>query len=231
MKDTEAQGLRHMAKQRCVFNPETFLSTMGAGHQVIFFSKGRIIFAQGDKADAMFVILKGMVRVSARSHGGKAATLDMLSEGDLVGEDCIAQQPVRMASASGMTECTLLRIQKKAIALALAREVTLANKFCAYVLERNIRYQQDLVDQRCNPSEKRLARILLLLARFDGKISREAVVPNISHETLAEMVGTTRSRVCFFMKGFRAAGFIDYKLHSQPLRIRRSLLNFQGTMS
>ena len=215
-----------MTKPRHAFNPRTFLSTVGVGREMMPFLKGQLIFAQGNAADAMFVIQTGSVKLSARSQNGKEATLDILGAEDFVGCDAIAGQPFHIASASALTECMLLRIEKKAMMLALARELTLSTTLCAYVLARNIRYQQDLLDQRCNPSEKRLARILLLLSHFVGQSSPETVVARINHETLAEMVGTTRSRVCFFMKKFKDAGFIDYDLKTQPLRVRRSLLAF-----
>ena len=215
-----------MTKPRHAFNPRTFLSTVGVGREMMPFLKGQLIFAQGNAADAMFVIQTGSVKLSARSQNEKEATLDILGAEDFVGCDAIAGQPFYIASASALTECMLLRIEKKAMMLALARELTLSTTLCAYVLARNIRYQQDLLDQRCNPSEKRLARILLLLSHFFGQSSPETVVARINHETLAEMVGTTRSRVCFFMKKFKDAGFIDYDLKTQPLRVRRSLLAF-----
>jgi CRP/FNR family cyclic AMP-dependent transcriptional regulator len=192
------------------------------------FRKGQTIFAQGGTADAIFVILEGRARLSARSKNRKEAILDILSKQDFVGKDCIAGERVRTASATAMTDCTLLRIEKNIMVRALAREISLSNLFSAYVLGRNMRYQQDLVDQRCNPSKKRLARILLLLAHFDARSADDAVVPNISHETLAEMVGTTRSRVCFFMKRFKDSGFIDYKGSREPMRICRSLIAFQA---
>ena len=128
-----------------------------------------------------------------------------------------------------MTDCTLLRIEKKIMVHALAREVSLSNLFSAYVLRRNMRYQQDLLDQHCNPSEKRLARVLLILAHFDRGTTVDAVIPNLTHEALAEMVGTTRSRVCHFMKRFRDSGFIDYRRPTEPLRIRRSLVAFHAS--
>jgi CRP-like cAMP-binding protein len=205
------------------------MSTTGAGRQMLSFLKGQTIFAQGDTADAIFVILEGRTRLSARSKNGKEATLDILSNQDFIGEDCIAGERIRTAYAIAMTDCTLLRVEKKVMVRALAREISLSNLLSAYVLGRNMRYQQDLVDQRCNPSEKRLARILLLLAHFDARTVADAVVPNISHETLAEMVGTTRSRVCFFMKRFKVSGFIDYKGSRDPMRICRSLVAFQAT--
>jgi CRP-like cAMP-binding protein len=215
-----------MAKQRRVFNSNTFLTTAGAGRKLISFTKGQTIYAQGDPADALFVIQKGEVKLSAKSQAGKEATLDILSDADFVGKDSIAGHSVRTASASAMTDCSLLRITKKAMIFALARQVKLANIFWAYVLARNIRYQQDLVDQHCNPSEKRLARILLLLSRYDAHRGSETTIPKISHETLAEMVGTTRSRICFFMNKFKESGFIYYGQKGKLLRVHRTLLAF-----
>jgi CRP/FNR family transcriptional regulator, cyclic AMP receptor protein len=214
------------AMTKPTFTPKTFLSTAGAGREMMSFRRTQTIYAQGDKADALFVIQKGRVRLSVKSQAGKEATLDILDADDFVGKDAIAGQSSRTASATAMTDCTLLRIKKKTMILTLARQVKLANVFWAYVLARNIRYQQDLVDQRCNPSEKRLARILLLLAHFDAHGSNETVVPKISHETLAEMVGTTRSRVCFFMKRFKNSGFIYYENKSSLLRVHKTLLAF-----
>jgi CRP/FNR family cyclic AMP-dependent transcriptional regulator len=214
------------AAQRHAFDSRVFLSTIGAGREMRSFCKRQTIYAQGDAADALFVIQKGEVKLSAKSPTGKEAVLDILSDDDFVGEDSIAGQSLRTASAIAMTDCRLLRIEKKFIILALAKQVKLANMFWAYVLARNIRYQQDLVDQRCNPSEKRLARILLLLAHFDGHGSPEAQIPKISHETLAEMVGTTRSRVSFFMNRFKGSGFIYYGHKGRLMRVHRSLLSF-----
>jgi len=215
-----------MAKPRSAFNPRTFLSTVGRGREMMSFKIGQTIYAQGDATDAVFVIQKGKVRLSVKSQAGKEATLDILSDDDFVGKDAIAGQSSRTAHATAMSDCSLLRIEKKAMMLALTRQVKLANVFWAYVLARNIRYQQDLVDLRCNLSEKRLARILLLLAHFDARGSPETVVSRISHETLAEMVGTTRSRVCHFMKRFKASGFIYYDTKSKMLRVHRTLLAF-----
>jgi CRP/FNR family cyclic AMP-dependent transcriptional regulator len=215
-----------MAKQGLAFNPKTFLSTAGTGRELMSFPAGRAIYAQGDAADALFVIQTGKVKLSAKSKAGKEATLDILSDDDFVGKDALAGQSSRTASATAMTDCGLLRIEKKVMMLALTKNVKLANLFLAYVLTRYIRYQQDIVDQHCNPSEKRLARILLRLAHFDGTGSSETVVPKVSHETLAEMVGTTRSRVCFFMKRFKDSGFIYYETKSKLLRVHRTLLAF-----
>lgn len=217
-----------VARQRVTFNPKIFLSTIGAGREMVCFRKGQTIYAQGDATDALFVIQKGKVKLSVKSATGKEAVLDILSDEDFIGKDSIAGQSFRMASATAMTDCTLLRIEKKTMLRALAQQVKLANMFWAYVLARNIRYQQDLVDQHCNPSEKRLARILLLLAHFDGHGSLETQIPKISHETLAEMVGTTRSRVSLFMNRFKEAGFIYYGHKGGLMRVHRTLLAFCG---
>ena len=217
-----------MAKQKRAFDPKAFLSSAGAGRKLISFRKGERIFSQGDAADSLFVIQKGTVKLGVKSQAGKEAILDILSDADLVGNDSVAGRDVRTASASAITDCCLLRITKKVMMLALTRHVKLANVFWAYVLARYIRYQQDLVDQHCNPSEKRLARILLLLAHYDGHGGLETTVPKINHETLAEMVGTTRSRVSFFMNKFKESGFIDYEHKGKLLRIHRTLIAFCG---
>jgi CRP/FNR family transcriptional regulator, cyclic AMP receptor protein len=210
------------AKARRNFDPKIFLSTIGDGRQIVSFRRKKIIFAQGDATDAVFVIQKGKVRLSARSKAGKEATLGILSDKDFVGEDCLAGQPLRIASASAMTDCDLLRIEKKAMMLSLHREHTLSDLFVASLLVRNIRYQEDLIDQHCNSSEKRLARILLLLAT---KNTPDSVVPELDQTTLAQMVGTTRSRVSFFMNRFRSLGLIDYSDCRHGLQIHESLLS------
>ena len=215
-----------MGKLTPEFNPETFLSTSGTGRRVIFFGDGQPVFTEGDKADALFVILKGRVQLSARSHEKKEAVLDILNANDFVGGDCIADERLRTASAGAMTDCTLLRIERKIMVRALAREVSLSNILCAYLLRRNMQYQRSLVNNLCNPSEERLAHILLCIAKFGGKASGDAVIPGLSHETLAGMVGTTRSRVSFFMNRFKERGFIEYNHRSEPIRIHRSLIAF-----
>jgi CRP/FNR family transcriptional regulator, cyclic AMP receptor protein len=217
-----------MAKQRRAFNPKTFLSTVGIGRKMMPFTKGQTIYSLNDAADALFVIQQGTVKLSVKHHAGKEAILDILSAGDFVGKDSVAGQSSRTASASAMTNCTLLRIEKKAMLRALTGQVKLANMFWVYVLARNIRYQQDLVDQHCSSSEKRLARVLLLLAHFDGDGTAETTVPKMTHETLAEMVGTTRSRISFFMKRFKESGFIFYENKGKLLRVHRSLFAFCG---
>ena len=180
------------------------------------------IFAQGDDADAVFYIQRGKVRLSVVSKTGKEATIGIVSEGNCFGEGSLAGQVHRMGSATAMTDCELLRIDKKAMMNALHREHAFSDLFVEYLLARNIRYEEDLVDQLFNSSEKRLARILLLLARFGKEGVPEVVVPKITQETLAEMVGTTRARVSFFMNRFRKLGFIHY---NGGLQVHSSLLN------
>ena len=217
-----------MAKQRVPFDPKIFLSTVGDGRTLVSFTKGQTIFTQGEAADSLFVIQTGRVKISIKSKTKKEAVLDILSDADFVGKDSMGGQPSRTTSASAITDCSLLRITKKVMLLALAHQVKLANVFWEYMLVRNMRYQQDLADQLCNPSEKRLARVLLLLANYDGHEGPETTVPKVSHETLAEMVGTTRSRVSFFMNKFKESGFIYYEHKGKLLRIRRTLLAFCG---
>jgi CRP/FNR family transcriptional regulator, cyclic AMP receptor protein len=211
------------AKKKRDFDPEQFLAIIGQGRKVVPFPKKQIIFTQGDAADAVFYIQQGKVRLTVLSTIGKEATLGILNEGDFFGEGCLAGQPLRMGSATAMIDCELMRIDKKAMMLALHQEHTLSDLFTAYLLGRNIRYEEDLVDQLFNSSEKRLARTLLLLAHFGKEGVPETVVPRISQETLAEMVGTTRSRVSFFMNRFRKLGFIDYG--GSELQVHSSLLN------
>ena len=211
-------------KTKSDFDPRTFLATLGEGREVISFPAKQPIFTQGDAADAVFYIQKGKVRLTVLSSSGKEATLGILSEGEFFGEGGLGGQPVRMGSATAMTDCDLLHINKKAMMLALHREHTFSDLFVAYLLARNIRYEEDLVDQLFNSSEKRLARILLLLAHFGKAGTPETVIPKISQETLAEMIGTTRSRVNFFMNRFRKLGFVDYDSGS-GLQVHSSLLN------
>ena len=184
--------------------------------------KKQTIFVQGDDADAVFYIQKGKVRLTVVSQNGKEATLGIVNEGNFFGEGSLAGQVRRMGSAAAMTACDLLRVDKKAMMTALHREHAFSDLFVAYLLALNVRYEEDLVDQLFNSSEKRLARVLLLLARFGKEGAPEAVVPRISQETLAEMVGTTRSRVSFFMNRFRKLGFIRY---NGDLEVHSSLLN------
>ena len=212
---------------RRAFDPQTFVTTVGRGRKFVSVRKGQTIYAQGDAADALFVIKSGTVKLSVKSQD-KEATLDILSDEEFVGKDSLSGQSSRTASATAISDCSLLRIEKKAMMLALTRHVKLSNLFLAYALAKNIRYEQGLVDLCCNLSEKRLARILLRLAHYEGRGASAKTVPRISHETLAEMVGTTRSRVCFFMNRFKQSGFIDYELGGKTLRVNRTLLAFCG---
>jgi CRP/FNR family cyclic AMP-dependent transcriptional regulator len=210
------------AKKNRRFDPSTFLATIGSGRKIVTVPKEQAIFTQGDVADAVFYIQKGKVRLTVVSKTGREATIGIFKERSFFGEGSLAGQVLRMESAVAMTDCELLRINKKAMMEALHREHAFSDLFVAYLLARNIRYEEDLVDELFNSSEKRLARVLLLLAHFGKDGVPETVVPKISQETLAEMVGTTRSRVNFFMNRFRKLGFIDY---NGGLQVHSSLLN------
>ena len=204
------------------FDPNTFLATMGEGRKNLAVSKKQGIFAQGDAADAVFYIQKGRVKLTVVSKVGREATIGILGEGNFFGEGALAGQALRMGSASAMTDCEIQRIEKKAMVAALHREHALSDMFVAYLLGRNIRYEADLVDQLFSDTEKRLARTLVLLAHFGKEGAPETVVPKISQETLAEMVGTTRTRVNLFMNKFKKLGFIKY---NGGLQVNRSLLS------
>jgi CRP/FNR family transcriptional regulator, cyclic AMP receptor protein len=212
-----------VAKKDLDFDPKKFLATIGEGRKAVTFRKKQTIFAQVDAADAIFYIQEGKVRLTVVSKIGREATLGILNERQFFGEGSLAGQSLRMGSASAMTDCELLRIDKRAMMLALHREHKFSDLFVAYLLARNIRYEEDLVDQLFNSSEKRLARLLLLLAHFGKEGIPETVIPKISQETLAEMIGTTRSRVSFFMNRFRELGFLDYG--ESGLQVHSSLLN------
>jgi CRP/FNR family transcriptional regulator, cyclic AMP receptor protein len=208
------------------FDPNTFLATIGEGRKILFVPKKQTIFAQGDAADAVFYVQTGKVRLTVVSKIGKEATIAIVSDGHFFGEGCLAGQLLRMVSALAMTDCEILRVEKETMLDVLRREPAFSERFVAYLLARNIRYEEDLVDQLFNSSEKRLARVLLLLAHFGKDGIPETVIPKISQETLAEMVGTTRSRVSFFMNRFRKLGFIDYAGGSEgALQVHSSLLN------
>ena len=210
------------ARKNRDFDPNTFLAMIGDARKILAVPKKQTIFTQGDEADAVFYVQKGKVKLTVVSKTGKEATIGILSEGNFFGEGSLAGQALRMGSAAAMTDCQLLRIEKKAMMAALHREHAFSDMFVAYLLARNIRYEEDLVDQLFNSSEKRLARVLLMLAHFGKEGVPETVVPGISQETLAEMVGTTRSRVSFFMNRFRKLGFIHY---NGGLQVHSSLLN------
>jgi len=212
------------AKRRQEFDPHQFLGRIGEGRKFALFPKNQTIFGQGDPADAVFYIQTGKVKLTVVSKTGKEATIGILGDGDFFGEGSLAGQALRMGAATAMTACTVLRIDKKAMMKALHLQHEVSDMFVAYLLSRNIRYEEDLVDQLFNSSEKRLARILLLLARFGKEGVPEAVIPQVSQESLAEMIGTTRSRVSFFMNRFRKLGFIDYHA-GDALHVHSSLLN------
>jgi CRP/FNR family transcriptional regulator, cyclic AMP receptor protein len=211
-------------KKRSKFDPKSFLSTIDGGRKITAFPKKHQIFVQGDPSDAVFYIQKGKVKLTVVSTIGKEATIGILNEGDFFGEGCLTGQALRLCAATAMTDCSVMRIDKDAMVEVLHREHAFSDMFVAHLLTRNIRYEEDLVDQLFNSSEKRLARILLLLAHFGKEGKPEVAIPTISQETLAEMVGTTRSRVSFFMNRFRKLGFIDYRA-GDALQVHSSLLN------
>src|SRR3984957_3261643 len=211
------------SKKLIKFDTKTFLSTINGGRRIEAFPKKKTIFAQGDSADAVFYIRKGKVKLTVVSKIGKEATIGILNEGDFFGEGCLAGQLLRLCSATSLTDCSVMKIDKKSMIEGLHREHSFSDMFVAHLLTRNIRYEEDLVDQLFNSSEKRLARILLLLAHFGKEGKPEIVIPKMSQESLAEMVGTTRSRVSFFMNRFRAMGFVDYD--GDGLQVHSSLLN------
>jgi CRP/FNR family transcriptional regulator, cyclic AMP receptor protein len=209
-------------KRKPAFNPAAFLAKAGAGRKLSTFPKGAMIFAQGNVADSVFYIQKGKVKVTVISTQGKEAVVAVLGTGEFCGEGCLAGQPRRMATASAMTDCEMMRLEKSAIIRVLQAEPRFSEMFVSYLLARTIRVEEDLVDQLFNSSEKRLARALLLLANFGKEGRPEPIIGKVSQETLAEMVGTTRSRVSFFMNKFRKLGLISYNGH---IEVHSSLLN------
>jgi CRP-like cAMP-binding protein len=212
------------AKKMRKFDTKTFLSTVDGGRQIAAFPKGQNILVQGDSYDAVFYIQKGNVKLTVVSPTRKEATIGILVEGDFFGEGCLTGQHISLCSASAMTDCSVMRIEKHSMMEVLHQEHAFSDMFVAYLLTRSIRYEEDLVDQLFNSSEKRLARKLLMLSNFGKQGVPETLIPKISQETLAEMVGTTRSRVSFFMNRFRKLGFIDY--HSgDALHVHSSLAN------
>jgi CRP/FNR family cyclic AMP-dependent transcriptional regulator len=206
------------------FDTKTFLSTINGGRKIVAFSKKEMIFAQGDSSDAVFYIKEGKVRLIVVSKIGKEATIGILNEGDFFGEGCLTGQVFRLCTATAMADCSVMKIDVQSMRDVLHTEHEFSDMFVAYLLTRNIRYEADLVDQLFNYSEKRLARILLMLAQFGKEGKPEPIIPKMSQEILAEMVGTTRSRVSFFMNRFRELGFIDYDGGS-GLQVHSSLLN------
>jgi CRP-like cAMP-binding protein len=215
-----------------LFDPKSFLAKVGKGRTLAAYRKNQPVFAQGDPADALFYIQKGKVKLTVVSSHGKEAIVGILGPADFFGEGCLAGQPRRMATASALSDCAVVRIAKPAAIKVIREEPRFSELLMSYLLSRNIRIEEDLVDQLFNSSERRLARILLLLANFGKDGKPEQVIPKISQETLAEMVGTTRARVNFFMNKFRKLGFVNYDgglevhssllsviLHDEPLTI------------
>jgi CRP-like cAMP-binding protein len=204
------------------FDPKAFLASVGAGRRIIKSPEGEVIFSQGDSADALFFIRKGKVKITTLSSQGKEAVVAILAGGDFFGEGCLAGQPLRISTASTIADCSIARLEKSAVVRVLHEEPSFSEFFTAHLLARHIRMEADLIDQLFNSSEKRLARLLLLLANFGKEGGPQPVVTKISQETLAEMIGTTRSRVSFFMNRFRKLGFINYNGH---LEVHSSLLS------
>jgi CRP/FNR family transcriptional regulator, cyclic AMP receptor protein len=209
-------------KHTGTFDAQAFLDSAGIARQIVEYRRAEVIFTQGDPCEHVMYVQKGGVKLSVLSKTGKEAVVAMLGAGEFFGEGCLAGQPVRMGSATAVTNSTILLVDKDEMVSLLHKEHALSDRFIAHMLARNIRIEEDLVDQLFNSSEKRLARTLLLLARYGKHDKPVRAVPPISQETLAEMVGTTRSRVNFFMKKFERLGFIDYK---DGLKVNNSLLS------
>lgn len=203
------------------FDLKTFLAGVGDGRTVVEFQKGQTLFSQGDPADAVFHILNGQTRLTVLSRQGKEAVIATLGPGDFLGEGCLAGQRLRMATATAVTVGSVMKLEKSSVIRLLHDQPVFSELFMSYVLSRNVRIEEDLIDQLFNSSEKRLARTLLLLAHI-GREEAKHVIPRVSQETLAGMIGTTRSRVSFFMNRFRKLGFIEY---NGGLHVHSSLLN------
>jgi CRP-like cAMP-binding protein len=203
------------------FDPKAFLAKVGEGKIILEFGKDQVVFAQGDAADTVFYIQKGRVKVVVISEQGKEAVVGIFGPGQFFGEGCMNGHSVRIATTTAMDDCLITVITKAAMLAALHDQPKFSEMFMAYLLTRNSRIEEDLIDQLFNSSEKRLARLLLLLANFGKEGSPQPIIPNISQETLAEMIGTTRSRVSFFMNKFRKLGFISY---NGKIEVNSSLL-------
>ena len=210
------------ARKKPAFDPRAFLAKGDGGRTIVKYRKQQVVFSQGEAADAVFYIQKGKVKLTVVSEQGKEAVVAVLGPDEFFGEGCLAAQPRRMASAAAMTDCEFMRLEKAAIVRVLHEEPAFSEMFVAHLLARSIRVEEDLVDQLFNSSEKRLARALLLLANFGKEGRPEPIIAKVSQELLAEMIGTTRSRVSFFMNKFRRLGLIDYNGH---LEVHPSLLN------
>ena len=204
------------------FNVETFLATVNGGRSISKYRKNQTVFRQGELADSVFFIEEGKVKVSVVSEQGKEAVVAIHGKGDFFGEGCLTGQPRRLATVTSMTECVIMRLDKATIVRVIHDEPKFSEMFLSYLLARNARIEEDLVDQLFNSSEKRLARLLLIMANFGREGKPEPVIAKISQETLAEMVGTTRSRVNVFMNKFRQMGFVEY---NGGMKVHSSLLN------
>jgi CRP-like cAMP-binding protein len=210
------------ARRKTPFDPKIFLAKAGAGRGIINFRAGEIIFTQGDPANAVFFIQRGKVKLTVVSRQGKEAVIAILNQGEFFGEGCLAAQRRRMATVTALTDCMVMRMERAAIADVIDAEPAFSQLFIDHLLGRTIRVEADLVDQLFNSSEKRLARLLLLLANYGKEGKPEKLIARISQETLAEMIGTTRSRVSFFMNKFRRLGFIEY---NGQIEVHGSLVN------
>jgi CRP/FNR family cyclic AMP-dependent transcriptional regulator len=209
-------------KAKSPFDPKVFLSKVNGGRAISEYRKDKIIFRQGDPSDAVFYIQSGKVKTTVVSEQGKEAVVALLGTGDFFGEGCLTGQPQRLSTVSALTECVIVRISRTDITRVIHEEPAFAELFISHLLARNSRVEEDLVDQLFNSSEKRLARTLLLLANFGKEGRPEPIIAKVSQETLAEMIGTTRSRVSFFMNKFRKLGLIDY---NGSIEVHSSLLN------
>jgi CRP-like cAMP-binding protein len=209
-------------KLRPSFDPKSFLAKVGEGRSIDRFGKDQIVFSQGDPADAVFFIQKGKAKVTVVSEQGKEAVVAIFGTNEFFGEGCLAGQAQRISTVKTMTDSVIMRLEKAAVVDVIRREPAFSEMFIAHLLGRTIRVEADLVDQLFNSSEKRLARLLLLLANFGKEGKPEPIIAKISQETLAEMIGTTRSRVSFFMNKFRKLGLIDY---NGGIHVHSSLLN------
>jgi CRP/FNR family transcriptional regulator, cyclic AMP receptor protein len=209
-------------KPKLLFDPQAFLARAESGRSIASYTRNSRVFAQGDPADAIFYVQEGKVKLTVVSRQGREAVVAILGSTDFFGEGCLAGQVVRMATATALSDCTVMRLAKREMIRVLHDQPRFSEVFVAHLLSRNIKIEEDLVDQLFNSSEKRLARVLLLLANFGKPGQPKLVIPRINQETLAEIIGTTRSRVSFFMNRFRSLGFIDY--NGQSLEVHSSLL-------
>jgi CRP/FNR family cyclic AMP-dependent transcriptional regulator len=211
---------------RAPFDPKTFLARVGQGKTIAAYRTSAIIFSQGDRSDGVFYIQKGKVKLAVVSNSGREAVIAILDSGDFLGEECLTGRPLRLSSAIALSECSVLRVERPVMMRLLHDEPAFSEIFVSYLLSRTMRIEADLVDQLFNSSEKRLARMLLLLANFGKEGTPDTVIARISQETLANMIGTTRSRVSFFMNKFRKLGLIQYsKAGNGKIEVHSSLLN------